>query len=126
MGTGRGLTRFDGIHFKTFDGSNTPGLDEEAKVVKLFEDSRHNLWIGTDTGAVLLVGPEGKIERVDVGKNGQDGPLVTVCEDKTGTVWLRMARGQLYRYREGQPKLIVNACGAATFVAGELVYARPE
>ena len=112
LGTGRGLTRFDGIQFKTFDGSNTPGLDEEAKVVKLFEDSRHNLWIGTDTGAVLLVGPDGNIERVGVGKSGQDGPLVTVCEDKTGTVWLRMARGQLYRYRDGQAKLIVNACGA--------------
>ena len=107
LGTGRGLTRFDGVHFKTFDGSNTPGLEEEAKVVKLFEDSRRNLWVGTDTGAVLLVGPEGKIERVDVGKSAQDGPLVNICEDTNGTVWLRMADGFLYGYREGQSRLFV-------------------
>ncbi len=108
LGTGRGLTRFDGVHFKTFDGSNTPGLEEEAKVVKLFEDSRRNLWIGTDTGTVLLVGPEGKIEKVDVGKSGQDGPLVNICEDTHGTVWLRMSNGFLYGYRDGQPHLIAD------------------
>src|ERR1051325_1004153 len=54
VGTGYGLARFDGIHFKTFDESDTPGLNS-SKIDVLFEDSRENLWIGTETEGVLIV-----------------------------------------------------------------------
>src|SRR2546425_7496940 len=47
-GTAYDLARFDGIHFETFDENNTPGLNG-SKIVKLFEDSRGNIWIGTET-----------------------------------------------------------------------------
>src|SRR5262249_151617 len=62
-GTGYGLARFDGLHFETFDENNTPGL-EGSRVIKLFEDSRGNLWIGTDA-ANLVADRAGKVKRVE-------------------------------------------------------------
>src|ERR1043166_5748127 len=53
MGTLSGLVRFDGIRFTVFDENNTPGLGS-SRVVSLFEDSRSNLWIGTETAGVAL------------------------------------------------------------------------
>src|SRR5438552_16472279 len=47
VGTGYGLARFDGIHFKTFDDTDAPGLNS-GKIVRLCEDSRGYLWIGTE------------------------------------------------------------------------------
>src|SRR6267378_922791 len=60
LGTGYGLARFDGIHFKTFDETDAPGLNS-GKILGLFEDSRGNLWIGTETEGILVLNKEGKI-----------------------------------------------------------------
>src|SRR5438552_8414548 len=54
LGTLNGLARFDGLHFTIFDEGNTPGLNS-SRIVKLFEDSHRNLWIGTETAGVVLV-----------------------------------------------------------------------
>src|SRR5258706_10642341 len=48
MGTLNGLVRFDGNRPVTFDEYNTPGLGSD-RIVRLFEDSHTNLWIGTDS-----------------------------------------------------------------------------
>src|SRR6266496_3025810 len=54
LGTLNGLVRFDGIRFTVFDENNTPGLGRGG-IVHLFEDSRRNLWIGTEEAGVVLV-----------------------------------------------------------------------
>lgn len=114
LGTGNGLARFDGIHFKTFDESEL----NSRKIVKLFEDSRTNLWIGTETGDVLLV-KDGKVRRPDLGRGRSGGPLVSICEDSTGGVWLYKADGRICRYREGKVDVVLNNClGVAADDAG--------
>src|SRR5438105_15966644 len=45
LGTLRGLARFDGIRFKTYNDGNTPGLTN-SRVLRLYEDGRTNLWVG--------------------------------------------------------------------------------
>ena len=65
LGTLKGLARFDGIHFTPFDQSNTPELTSQ-EIVRLFEDSKTNLWIGTENGGVLVV-RDGKVNRIDLG-----------------------------------------------------------
>src|SRR6266700_1819953 len=77
LGTPEGLLRFDGVRFKTFNEGNTPGL-KSGSVVKLFEDTRTNLWIGTDTGDVLLV-KDGKVQEIRVGRGTREGRLMSIC-----------------------------------------------
>src|SRR5438270_10696798 len=79
LGTGGGLARFDGLHFSTFDESNTPLLGS-AKAVKLFEDSRANLWIATDNAGLFVAGSDGQLSRQHLGDPSAEGPAVNICE----------------------------------------------
>src|SRR5437870_6234057 len=97
LGTGNGLARFDGIHFKTFD----EGELNSRKIVRLFEDSQTNLWVGTEADGVALV-KDGKVIHPEIGRGKAEGPLVAACEDPTGGVWLQMASGGVFRYRAGK------------------------
>src|ERR1700733_832616 len=54
LGTLNGLVRFDGIHFTVFDENNLPGLDSD-RIVFLFEDSRTNLWVGTESAGLVMI-----------------------------------------------------------------------
>ncbi|HEU0037737.1 MAG TPA: two-component regulator propeller domain-containing protein, partial [Verrucomicrobiae bacterium] len=92
------MARFDGIVFKTFDESDLTS----SKIVKLFEDSRTNLWIGTETAGVIIVRPDGKIVPVDLGPANRGGKAVAICEDASGAIWLNTADGQLSRWRDGK------------------------
>lgn len=58
LSTQSGLTRFDGLHFKTFDGENTPALRGRPNLLTypLLEDPQHTLWIGSDAGLVMYDG----------------------------------------------------------------------
>jgi len=107
LGTLNGLVRFDGIgrvsgtgkiQFPVFNQSNTPEL-ESGIIVKLFEDSQGNLWVGTETAGVVLVSKDGKVTGVDIGRGSRQGKLKAVCEDTNGAVWLYTADGQLCRYQ---------------------------
>ena len=110
LGTLNGLVRFDGIRFKIFDEANTPGLGS-GEIVYLFEDSRRNLWVGTQTAGVFLIKKDGSVKGVDLGRGSREGRLMSVCEDPGGAVWLYTADGQLARYLDGQVS-VLNAGGA--------------
>jgi ligand-binding sensor domain-containing protein/signal transduction histidine kinase len=115
LGTLNGLVRFDGVgrrtsgvtgvQFPVFDEGNTPGLTSSV-IVKLFEDSRGNLWIGTEIGEVL-VARDGKIDKAVFGGGGtREGRVKAICEDRQGRVWLYTADGQLFYSEPGTTKLI--------------------
>src|SRR3954447_20077977 len=101
LGTLDGLARFDGVHFQKFYDANTPGLDS-TKIVKLFEDSRTNLWIGTEDAGIVLVDRFGKLQHVEPGSDVHSNPVTTVCEDGTGSVWLRLKNGNVYALHDGK------------------------
>jgi ligand-binding sensor domain-containing protein len=100
LGTLNGLVRFDGIRFTVFDESNTEGLNT-SRIVYLFEDSRKNLWVGTEMAGVVLI-KDGQIKSLDIGRGSREGRLVAACEDANGAVWLYTADGHLCRYWEGK------------------------
>jgi signal transduction histidine kinase/ligand-binding sensor domain-containing protein len=96
LGTLNGLVRFDGLHFTVFDQSNTPKL-ESVRIVRLFEDSHSNLWVGTETAGSALI-QDGRVHPVNFGRGRRAGHLVSMCEDSTGAVWLLTEDAQLARY----------------------------
>src|SRR5258706_6470507 len=100
LGTLNGLVRFDGSRFTIFNQNNTPGLDSD-RIVYLFEDSRTNLWVGTDTAGVALV-QDGKVQSFNIGRSGHEGRLTSACEDAAGAVWLYTADAHLGRYQNGK------------------------
>ena len=104
LGTLNGLVRFDGNRFVAFDENNTPGLGSD-RIVYLFEDSRTNLWIGTDTSVVALV-HDGTIKDFTIGHGGHEGRLTSASEDSTGAVWLYSADAHLGRYENGKMEVL--------------------
>jgi signal transduction histidine kinase/ligand-binding sensor domain-containing protein len=99
LGTLNGLARFDGVHFTVFDESTTSNLSS-IQIVKLFEDSQSNLWIGTESAGAMLV-THGRILKLDFGQGRRGGHLVSVCEDSLGAVWLLTKDHELARYWRG-------------------------
>lgn len=104
LGTLNGLVRFDGIDFAVFDENNTPGLGS-GRIVRLFEDSHTNLWVGTDTAGVALI-HDGQVKTFNLGSDGHEGRLTSVCEDSSGGVWLYTADAHLGRYRAGRMEVL--------------------
>lgn len=99
LGTLSGLVRFDGLRFTVFDESNTPELPS-SRIVSLFEDTRSDLWIGTETAGALLVSGA-RVKPLDIGRGSREGRLLAACEDLGGAVWLYTADGQLCRHKGG-------------------------
>jgi signal transduction histidine kinase/streptogramin lyase len=99
LGTRNGLARFDGVHFTVFDESTAPNMSS-IQIVKLFEDSKNNLWIGTESAGAMLV-TNGQVFKLGVGQGSRRGHLVSVCEDSTGAVWLLTEDRDLARYWHG-------------------------
>lgn len=99
IGTYDGLARFDGVHFTVFDESSTPEMTS-VQILKLFEDSRSNLWIGTESSGAMLV-TNGRILKLELGKGRRKGHLVSVCEDSQGDVWMLTEDKELARYHDG-------------------------
>lgn len=112
LGTLGGLVRFDGIRFTVFDESNTPGL-KSSRIVSLFEDSRSNLWVGTETAGVALV-KDGQITSLRLGQGTREGRLAAACEDASGAVWLYTMDGQLWRYQNGTTNLFLAGAGQSS------------
>ncbi|HEX4265649.1 MAG TPA: two-component regulator propeller domain-containing protein [Verrucomicrobiae bacterium] len=106
-----GLVRFDGVKFTTFDEGNTAGLDS-SRIVYVFEDSRSNLWVGTESAGVIIIDSAGHITKVQTSGDAPAIHPVSACEDADGVVWLLMKDGRLCSY-QNQRLAFVGVCKSA-------------
>jgi len=99
LGTLHGLVRFDGVKFTPFNENNTPGLNSD-RIVYLFEDSRTNLWVGTESSGLLVI-KDGRIR--DFGSESAKiaGKVIYAEEDPSGNIWFSGVGG-LSIYRDGK------------------------
>jgi ligand-binding sensor domain-containing protein/serine phosphatase RsbU (regulator of sigma subunit) len=91
MGTdGGGVTMFDGIRFKTYTVAN--GLSDNI-VRSLFEDSRGNIWIGTQNGLTIY---DGEVFTSITKETGLAGTSVLkITEASNGIIWIGTNDGGL-------------------------------
>src|SRR5580700_3493582 len=71
LGTLNGMVRFDGVRFTVFDETNTVKLPS-TKIVRIFEDSRSNLWVGTESAGAAFI-TEGRVESLKIGRGQRRG-----------------------------------------------------
>ena len=101
LGTLNGLVRFDGNAFTRFNVNNTPGLPGNG-IIFLFEDSRTNLWAGTDAGALCRI-KNGVVQNFNLG--GAGGKIIFADEDEKGVVWFCTRDGNFFSAREDKVDL---------------------
>lgn len=87
LATFGGLARFDGHSFTTFNRSNTKGMNFD-RVVILFEDSRENIWVGTEQGIVKF--KEGDVVSYVIDVNSSSVNPGSFNEDESGRIWVTL------------------------------------
>ena len=82
LGTkGGGLSKFNGREFTTY--TKEEGLSGD-QVYSLFEDNKHNIWIGTDNGVTHYNG----ITFTEYPISNEYSTLVSsIAQDNNGTLW---------------------------------------
>jgi ligand-binding sensor domain-containing protein/signal transduction histidine kinase len=98
IGTGGGLARFDGVHFRVFDRRTTPELHSNL-ITSLYEDSHGVIWIGTPEGLTSFDGVRWSLFTVRDGLPSNQ--IFAVYEDHRGMVWILTANG-IARYDNGR------------------------
>jgi ligand-binding sensor domain-containing protein len=109
LATQKGLVRFDGARFVTFDTSNTPGMDDD-RVSCLLLDKRGDLWAGTAGGTLIKrmgaafraqdLGTEAPSRAVD--GSSAAGKVNALAEDGQGAIWLAIEGMGLIRFHNGK------------------------
>ncbi len=132
LGTINGLVRFDGMRFTVFDEENTPGL-KSSPITCLFEDSRGDLWVGTQTAGTVVM-RQGRIVvpgKGELSVPGAERRLIAACEDDAGAVWLCQANGDVWRFHgeaarkftlppgAGQPKSLIKELNGPVWIGAQ-------
>ncbi len=101
MTTDRGLTRFDGVRFRSFSANDTPGIaSDRYSGNTLLEDRQGNLWAGTMASGLLRY-HYGTFQSFDSSNGLPDNRVMRIDEAPDGTVWIFTQRG-LAKWSDGR------------------------
>ena len=114
IGTYEGLVRFDGMTFSTINKSSDSDVDF-ISVRVIFQDSRGDLWIGTNDEGLQKISATGN--KVYTTNNGlPNNSIRALVEDKKGNLWIGTAGGVAYLTYDG--KIITPQFQAGTIANG--------
>lgn len=97
IGTGNGLTRYDGNHFKTFQKSESDKSLPSNEISCLLADG-DDLWVGTWNGLCKINTITYEISRIDLGKNKT---VRILYKDSQNILWVGTESG-LIQYQDGK------------------------
>ena len=92
IGTYGGLVRFDGVEFITFNKFT----DEKYNFLSaraVVEDSRGNLWIGSNDEGIVCALKDGTMKTFSVDNGLPNNSIRDMCEDRDGNMWIGTASG---------------------------------
>ena len=92
FGTYSGLLRFDGMEFISMNRL----YDERYDFIsarKIFQDSQHNIWIGSNDEGIICIKLDGEIKKYTVKDGLPNNSIRAICEDKEGYIWIGTASG---------------------------------
>ena len=99
IGTYEGLARFDGVTFTTHKRNSENDLTF-VSVRAILEDSRGNLWLGSNDEGLQRISSTSK--KTYTMQNGlPNNSIRCLAEDKNGNVWVGTASGVVYITPEG-------------------------
>lgn len=114
IGTYEGLVRFDGVAFSTFKRSKNSDY-AFVSVRTLIQDSRGNVWVGSNDEGLQKVYPEEK--KLYTIQNGlPNNSIRALAEDNKGNIWVGTASGVVYITPEG--RIITPQFEAGTIAKG--------
>lgn len=100
IGTYEGLVRFDGVDFTIYN-KNNGDLYDFISVRSIFEDSKGNLWIGSNDEGVEKLASDGTKEFFSEQRGLPNNSVRAITEDKNGNIWIGTAAGVVYVTPEG-------------------------
>jgi ligand-binding sensor domain-containing protein/signal transduction histidine kinase len=103
LGTFNGLTRFDGVQFKTFDSANTPEL-RSSHILSLLADPSGRLWIGTEEGGLARMA-DGHFESVPLAGVGPAESISAMFRERNGALWFIVTDKGAVRLQDGRTQL---------------------
>ncbi|OQY30285.1 MAG: hypothetical protein B6244_00035 [Candidatus Cloacimonetes bacterium 4572_55] len=90
IGTGRGLSRYDGENFVNFTEEN--GLIDD-HITMLMEDSRGRIWIASDGGKGVAYYDNGAFYGVSTEDGLSHNTIYSLVEDLDGNIWFEGNKG---------------------------------
>jgi len=110
IATGKGLCRFARVtRMDQLAGARPKavytmrdGLADD-KIFRVFEDSRSNIWIGTESGLARWDRATGRVHLLSQSDGLPARPVPTAfAEDRSGDLWVSLYNGGVVRYRGGR------------------------
>ncbi len=104
FGTYEGLVKFDGFDFITINKYSEVKSDRKYGFISartLFEDSKKNIWIGSNDEGVQKITPTEDVFYTT--ENGlPNNSIRSITEDKNGNIWVGTASGVVYINQNGE------------------------
>ena len=81
-----GLVRFDGVQFKVFNKSNTPGISSN-RIVALYGEPSGDLWLGGEGGGLTRY-HNGTFQSIGAAQGVSENSVRGLTADDQGRVWI--------------------------------------
>ena len=113
IGTETGLVRFDGVHFRIFQHSNTPTLPD-GPILGLAVDGEGDLWVRL--GPTLLRYQNEVFHDVVLSPKTTDTRFTAMCAGRNGEILFASHQDGIVRYNKGKLEKLVPGVGLSPLV----------
>ena len=110
LGTQDSLIRFDGIHFREFEGAAEAGL-QRTLIRSLSEDEQGNLWVASLGGGAVRISPRREIRRFTTKEGMPSDDAFCIVPEAAGSTWVCTNRGLVRIRKDGTLRVYSTADG---------------